>query len=38
MYAIKNIDFHSYIINIYSYGLKPMCDLHVLNLGLHDHH
>jgi hypothetical protein len=27
MYANKNIDFHSYVINIHSFGFKLTCDL-----------
>jgi hypothetical protein len=27
MYANKNIDFHSYVINIHSFGHKLVCDL-----------
>ncbi len=26
----KNIDFHSYVINIHSFGPKPTCDCNLL--------
>ncbi len=27
IFANKNIDFHNYVINIHSFGLKPIYDL-----------
>ncbi len=38
IYANKNIDFYSYVINIHSFGLKPVCDLedhstHEIHMG-----
>jgi hypothetical protein len=40
IYATKNIDFHSYVINIHSFGPKPICvrQAHESPKILHDFH